>query len=145
MLTDKHINFSKDYSIENLITISGLQSTLTLSKSRKMSFKYASNALQIIYCRGCHWISTSMINSYPKVIVYDSMYSSTDEGKMKILMFGVKVEVQVGEGPKQDGTADCGLFAIATCVSLANSGVIPKKFDQSKVREHLVERFEKFN
>ena len=75
------------------------------------------------------------------------MYSSTDEGTMKILkqMFGVKVEVQVGEGPKQDGTTDCGLFAIATCVSLANGGIIPKKFDQSKMREHLVECFENFN
>ena len=88
-----------------------------------------------------------MIKSYPKVIAYDSIYSSTEEGTMKVLklMFGVKVEVQVGEGPKQDGSADCGLFAIATCVSLANSGTIPKKFDQSKVREHLVECFENFN
>ena len=57
-------------------------------------------------------------------------------------MFGVEVTVQVGEGPKQDDTTDCGLFAIATCVSLANTGVIPKKFDQSKMREHLVECFE---
>ena len=60
-------------------------------------------------------------------------------------MFGVKADVQVGEGPKQDGTADCGLFAIATCVSLASSGILPKKFDQSKMREHLVECFENLN
>ena len=66
---------------------------------------------------------------------------------MKILkqIFGVKVEVQVGEGPKQDATADCGLFAIATYfVSLANIGVMPKEFDQSKMREHLVECLENF-
>ena len=45
---------------------------------------------------------------------------------MKILkqMFGVKVVVQVGEGPKQEGTADCGLFAIAGCVSLASIGIV---------------------
>ena len=75
-----------------------------------------------------------MIKSYPKVIAYDSIYSSTDEGTMKILklIFGVKVEVQVGEGPKQDGTADCGFFAIATCVLLANSGVIPKNLIKAR-------------
>jgi len=55
------------------------------------------------------------------------------------------VEVQVGEGPKQDGIADCGLFAIATCVSLSSCGILPKQFDQSKMREHLVECFENLN
>ena len=33
-------------------------------------------------------------------------------------MFGIKADVQVGEGPKQDGAADCGLFAIATYVAI---------------------------
>ena len=42
-------------------------------------------------------------------------------------------------------TVDCGLFAIATCVSLASSGILPKKFDQSKMRGHLVECFENLN
>ena len=34
-------------------------------------------------------------------------------------MLGSKVIIELGNGPKQDGTADCGLFAIATSVSLA--------------------------
>jgi len=59
-------------------------------------------------------------------------------------MFGIKIEVQV-EGPKQDGTADSGLFAIATCVSLASSDILPKQFDQSKIGEHLMEWLEKLN
>ena len=79
--------------------------------------------------------------------MYDSIYSSVDEGTMKILkqMFGVKVQVEVGEGPKQHGIVDCGLFAIATCVSLASSDILLKKFDQSKMREHLVECLENLN
>ena len=147
MLTDKHINFAQRVLQRKFKIIYGLQSTLTLSKSRKVPARSASNTLQIIHCRGCHWISASTIKSYPKVIVYDSIYSSIDQATIKILkqMFGVKAEVQVGEGPKQDGTSDCGLFAIATCVSLASSGILPKKFDQSKMREHLVECFENLN
>lgn len=148
MLTDKHINFVQRLLHRKFKTISGLQSTLTLSsKSRKIPVKNASNTLQIMHCRGCHWITVSTIKSYPRVIVYDSIYPSVDEDTMKILkqMFGVKVEVQVGEGPKQCGTVDCGLFAIATCVSLASSGILPKQFDQNKMREHLVGCLENLN
>ena len=147
MLTDKHINFAQRLLHGKFKTVSGLQSTLTLSKSRKIPVKSASNTLQIMHCRGCHWIYASTVKSYPKVIVYDLIYSSIDEATMKILkqMFGVKVVVQVGEGPKQDGTADCGLFAIAGCVSLASIGIVPKIFDQSKMRKHLVECFENLN
>ena len=109
MLTDKHINFAQRLHKKLL------QSTLTLTKSRKIPVKSASSTLQIMHCRGCHWISASTIKSYPKVIVHDSIY--VDEATMKILkqMFGAKVKVQV-EGSKQDGTTDCGIFAIATFV-----------------------------
>ena len=141
MLTDKHINFAQRLLHGKFKTVSGLQSTLTLSKSRKIPVKSASNTLQIMHCRGCHWIYASTVKNYPKIIVYDSIYSSVDEATMKILkqMFGVKVVVQV------DGTADCGLFAIAGCVSLASIGIVPKIFDQSKMRKHLVECFENLN
>jgi len=46
-------------------------------------------------------------------------------------MFGTK---GVRDGPKQN---DCGLFAIAACVSLASNGTLPLKFEQSKMRQHL--------
>jgi len=46
-------------------------------------------------------------------------------------MFGAKVEIEVVNGPKQDGTTDCGLFAIATCVSLASDVTLPTKFDRA--------------
>ena len=60
-------------------------------------------------------------------------------------MFGAKVKIEVADGPKQDGTTDCGLFAIATCVSLASDVTLPNKFDQSAMRKHLVECFEKLS
>jgi len=47
-------------------------------------------------------------------------------------MFGAKADIAVRDGPKQDGSSDCGLFAIATCVSLASNGTLPPKFEHSK-------------
>ena len=60
-------------------------------------------------------------------------------------MFGAKVGIEAIDGPKQDGTTDCGLFAIVTCVSLASDITVPTKFDQSTMRKHLVECFEKLS
>ena len=37
--------------------------------------------------------------------------------------FGTDVEVTIGVGPKQEEVSDCGLYAIATCVSLSNNRV----------------------
>jgi len=58
-------------------------------------------------------------------------------------LLGGKIDIQVG-GQKQGGSIDCGLFAIATCVSLAG-GSQPHKFVQAKMRDHLLECFEKTN
>ena len=95
MLTDKHINFAQRLLHRKFKNISGFQSTLTLCKTKKIPVKSAPNFLQIMHCIGCHWISVSTIRSYPKVLLYGSIYSSVDEGTMKILkqMFGVKIMV----------------------------------------------------
>ena len=45
-------------------------------------------------------------------------------------MFGAKADIEVRNGPKQDGTTD---------------GILPTKFDQSAMRKHLVECFEKLS
>jgi len=82
----------------------------------------------IIHCRGCHWIVASIVRSYPKAVVYDSLYTSIDkETAILKQILGAKVSVELGNGSKQDDTANCGLFAIATCVSLATSNQ-PKNF-----------------
>ena len=118
--------------------IGGLQSTLTLHKSKKIPAKIAPRFLQIIHCRGCHWIVASTVGSYLKVVLYGSLYTS-----LLKQMLGSKVIVELGSGLKQDSTADCGLFAIATCVSLA-TGSQPKDFIQRSMRDHLLLCIEKF-
>ena len=146
MLTDKHINFAQALLCRKFKSIAGLQSTLTLHIVKKIAARSAPRVLQIIHCRGCHWIVTSTVGSYPKILVYDSLYSSIDDETLALLkqMFGTKVSVELGNGPKQDGTADCGLFAIATCVSIATDDQ-PKNFIQQSMCDHLLLCFESFN
>ena len=48
-------------------------------------------------------------------------YESVDQATLDTMkqLFG-DISVKVAGGPKQEGVTDCGLFAIATCVSLVN-------------------------
>ena len=117
MLTDKHINFAQGLLCRKFKSVAGFQSTLTLHKAKRISTKKAPRFLQIIYCRGCHWIVASTVGTYPKALVYDSLYTSIDKETLTILkqILGAKVSIELGNRPKQNGTADCELFVIATC------------------------------
>ena len=59
--------------------------------------------------------------------------------------FGPKVEVVINNDVKQIGVEDCGLFAIANCLCLAEDRSSPRKFDQAKMRQHLVDCIENLN
>ena len=146
MLTDKHINFALAILIlQHQFNVTGLQSTLTVHKAKKMSPINACRMLQVLYCRGCHWIAVSTIQNFPQVMVYDSTYTFVDQDTQKLLkqLLGNKIDIRVG-GQKQDDSVDCGPFAIATCVSLASGGQL-HTFIQAKMRDHLVRCFENMN
>ncbi len=76
--------------------------------------------------------------------MFDSLYTSIDSLTLELIsnLYGSNV-VMVEEGPKQIGVKDCGLFAIATAILLANGGN-PKTcaFNQRAMRGHLIECFE---
>ena len=78
----------------------------------------------------------------PKLEVFDSLYSSVDEATTNFLtnVFGPCV-IEMGESPMQDGVTDCGLYAIATSVALANNQK-PGRFIHENMRAHLVKCFE---
>ena len=78
--------------------------------------------------------------SHPIVTIYDSIFDTVDANTSNILkqLFGPKVQVVVNNDRKQVGTEDCGLFALANSVCLAEGG-LPGNYDQSKMREHLVD------
>ena len=139
-LSDNHINFAQEILKIQFPHISGLQSTLILAKYQKVPL--TSTYLQIIHSRGNHWIVATNLGCAPKLQMFDSLYSSVDEATTEFLrnLFGPCV-IEVGESPMQDGTTDCGLYAIATCVALA-SNQKPGQFIQKNMRVHLVKCFE---
>ena len=98
-----------------------------------------------MHCKTNHWIVVSTILSHPKVTIYDSMFDSVDANTTSILkqLFGL-VEVVVNNDRKQVGTEDCGVFAIAGCICLAEENM-PRNYDQSKMRQHLVKCIEDKN
>ncbi len=59
-------------------------------------------------------------------------------------LFREGAKIEMGGGPKQKGGTDCGVFAIATCTSLAHS-YQPKEFTHKQMRAHLVKCFENFS
>lgn len=80
-----------------------------------------------------------------KVKVFDSIYFTVYQETLKLIysIYGANVEVSVENGPKQVGSKDCGLSAIATAIHLANGGdPTTTHFDQNSMRKHLIDCFE---
>ena len=140
MLSDKHMNYSQEIFKTHFkgFGIVRLQSTLTFSSQTNMvpTSKY----LQIIHCRQNHWVVASTMISHPEVTIYDSLYELVDNATLTKIkeLFGEHTTVEMATAsPKQNGFVDCGLFAIATCVSLAY-GKQPPKYLQNFMRTHLI-------
>ena len=120
-LSDKHIYVAQQLLSKQFPHLSGL--SLVVSRSIP---SVASNFLQIIHTRGNHRILASTICCQPgEVKVFDSLYTSVNEATMKLLstLFGKDAKVILETVQKQQGSSDCGVFAIAICTSLAH-GVV---------------------
>ena len=119
MLTDKHIDFAQAILKYQFNNVSGLQSTLIVHRTKRMSSIDASRMLKVLHCKGCHWVAISTIENFPQVMVYDSSFTFVDQDTQKLLkqLLGTKIDIRVGR-QKQEGSVDCGLFAIAIHVCL---------------------------
>ena len=142
-MTDKHIKCAQKLVGNKYKNVYSLKLTLTLYR---VPVRCTKNFLQIMHCRTNHWIVASTILSHPKVTVYDFLFDSVDANTIGILkqLFGPKVEVIVNNDRKQVGAEDCGLFATASCICLAEK-CLPENYDQSKMRQHLVKCTEDLN
>ena len=88
-----------------------------------------------------------------QVKIYDSIYNSMDSETTAVVMNHFQVpphplHVDIVKMQKQEGTHDCGLFAIAVATSEAfNSCNNPQGslriFEQDCMRAHLIHCFEK--
>ena len=97
----------------------------------------------MIHSRGDHWILASNIGcTNGDVNIYDSVYSSVDKATIAIItrLFQSSA-VKIVTSSKQKGGTDCGVFAIATATALAHGILNVSSFDQSAMRQHLINCF----
>ncbi len=145
-LTDQHINFAQALLQSQFPLVNGLKSTVY--QSRTQGLQADAHTIQVIHCRGDHWIVATTIQCDPgEVKVYDSVYASLDHGTRETVlkMFGsdARLRVTTVNAPKQQGGSDCGVFAIAIFTCLAFGGD-PTKMTiyQGRMRDHLLQCFE---
>ena len=83
--------------------------------------------LQLIFCKQRkHWaVATTLNCDSNKVAVYDSLFAFLDKESLQIVeslftCYSVKPCIKMIKCPKQKGSKDCGLYAIAIATSLAS-------------------------
>ena len=89
------------------------------------------------------------MNAAPYTYVYDSLFTELDQDSscLILMMFhnrnnGNSVTITMRNMQKQNGSIDCGLFAIAVMTSLAHKeDPSTVMYDQKKMGQHLQECF----
>ena len=148
-LSDQHMNFVQALLKEQFPHIAGLRNTLSLNSTHSKS-SLKGDSLQIIFCRGNHWLVACTVNSVPNVVtIYDSLHrdAAIDHATKCTLahLTGIREEdlqVDMEKMVQQVGGADCGVFAAAAITSLAYGDHGPYHFNQMEMREHLLECIE---
>ena len=150
-LTDKHMQFTQCMIKKQFPSIGGLYSTLLQDKPPSFRSRTA-NTIQVVHCKKRkHWITTS--TKWCKdnqVAVYDSVFVRLDaETRTTIMkMFRLKKTKDIIMMPmqKQDGSTDCGVFAIAVMTSLAYEEDPSRvEYNQMQLRQHLSDCITKGN
>ncbi|XP_035699646.1 uncharacterized protein LOC118432224 [Branchiostoma floridae] len=154
-LTDKHINCSQHLLKEEYYPIvDGFRDTVVLASSTRMESSTSQLAVPAmaecvqLHHLGNHWVvSSAKEGDSGGITVYDSLYTSLGIGLRRQLATIYQQYATADEGvipvkvicaQRQIGSSDCGLFAIANAVALAE-GRCPTdiEFHQMKMREHL--------
>ena len=136
-LNDLVIDFAQQLLKSQNLGIYGMQCTLLQSKK----LAHPKNQLQILHVRGDHWIVASTLLATDGLIyIYDTIYQDINKETVSVLenLFGLTAYVMINI-PKQSGSKDCGVYAIAIITALAH-GENPAtiKFKQDTMRPHLV-------
>ena len=145
-LNDLVINMAQQLLKAQFPNVTGLQSTLLQSKKKYPALK-DKHSVQIVHSRGDHWIVAARVQAPSGVVkVYDSVYDTVDKETAMIILrlSGGTCSLETMTIRKQSGSSDCGLFAIGISTALC-FGLDPVtiKFDQVRMRPHLVNCFEK--
>ena len=142
-LNENHINFALFLLKRQFPEIEGLNLTLLQSRPQKK----VHTGLQIVHSKGNHWITVSTLGEKNEIIVFDSLYCKIDPETTKVILnlfhFCHGYKIVVSDAPKQQGTNDCGLFAIAIASATALLHGTGLLFSQCEMRKHLLLYFEK--
>lgn len=143
MLHDNHINFAQTILKNQFQVAEGLCSSLYQFKPKSVDRKIK-HGLQIVHCRGNHWIlASNMTNEEGILNIYDSVYSSLDNDTQKVLAnLFVFEEVRFVTFQKQVGGTDCGLFAIAAATQILSLNSPTFHFCQDQMRSHAFTCYE---
>ena len=144
-LEDAHINFAQKllkYQFPNSIGL------LPTNYQNRFNLTMASNLVQILHCRGNHWVVISsndnVDDSCTIVNLYDTLFDNVDKLKATINnMFSKAMQINVISTQKQKGVKDCGAFAIAIATALLHKTPL-KTLNQHLLRPHLISCFENY-
>ena len=141
-LTDKHISFANCLISRQFPHIGGLRMTILQTRY----YCFPSQNIQAVFCKQHeHWIvaSNMQTSECSTVNVHDSLFTELDQESSSLIlrMFhnrnndGRQITIVMKKLQRQDGSADCGLFAIAVMTSLAHKeDPSTVTYDQSKMR-----------
>ena len=147
-LSDLHVNYAQQLLQCQFPHLKGLQSTLFQLKTIKLLPDDKADRLQIVHSRNDHWIVASNMECESSVVnIYDSVYSKPDKNTEEVILnlFNIdsdRIKLNVISEQKQEGSRDCGVFAIAFATAIAYrkdpSHLI---FNQVEMRKHLLACF----
>ena len=145
-LNDAIMSFAQKLLKKQFPNINGLQNMLLQAKKQVDEEK--SQCLQVIHCRGNHWILASTVHneSSSRVTVYDSLYDDIDAGTLAVIrsLFGSTAMPEIIQIlQKQHGVTDYGVFAIVFATAICFKQELVAPFNQGVMRHHLVQCFEK--
>ena len=140
LLNDRHINYAQALLHYQFPQTEGLHNTLFQKKKWQQKIKCG---IQIIHDRGNHWIVASTIDSDQSVQVYDSVYSTVNAKTVDAInntfVITDETKIELKRTQIQDGSQDCGLFAIAIATALLNGLDMSQiTFHQEDMRQHLI-------
>ena len=141
------INFVQKLLKKQFPLMKGLQSTLLQYKSPNASNNGSAPQVQVIHCRGDHWIVGSTVHSgsLGNVQIYDSLFHTIDGLTVDVVsrLFGSAAIPEMITIPKQTGVKDCGVYALANLTALCfKMDPAVTHFNQDVMRLHLVQCME---
>ncbi len=102
--------------------------------------------LQVMHIHSSHWVALKVIGN--DICMYDSSYTSLSKYTLESVAKLVRcreraLTIKLMNTAKLFGSADCGLFALATLTSLAlGSDPLTVIFDQNELRPHYIRTLE---